>query len=306
MSNWVSYKNGNYQVKINLKNGTKIRFIDGDKPIPDTIESMDLKITNKCDMGCQMCRENSVPDGKHADLFAPSFLDTLHPYAEIAIGGGNPLEHPDLYKFLCLCKERKFIPSMTVNQVHFEKNFDFIKKLVDEKLIYGLGVSLNTINKKFVERLKEIPNAVVHVINGLVTLADLDKMKDLGVRKILILGYKVFRRGENLYKKDSDDINIRGNVLKKCLPKILEEKWFEVVSFDNLALKQLDVKSILSEKEWNQFYMGDDGIDGEQTSATMFVDLVERQFAKNSCSNVRYPLMNTAEEMYNYLRGNSI
>ena len=67
------------------------------------------------------CHENSVPNGKHGDLFEPSFLDTLHPYTEIAIGGGNPLEHPDLYKFLQLCKERKFIPSMTVNQIHFEK-----------------------------------------------------------------------------------------------------------------------------------------------------------------------------------------
>lgn len=306
MSKWVNYINGNYKVFIDLETGTKIReTIDPEATsfIPETIESFDCKITNSCDMGCPMCHENSVPNGKHGDLFAPSFLDTLHPYTEIAIGGGNPLEHPDLYKFLQLCKERKFIPSMTVNQVHFEKNFDFIKKLVDEKLIYGLGVSLNNVNKKFVNKLKEIPNAVVHIINGLVTLSDLGAMRDLGVRKVLILGYKVFRRGETLYKHESEDINIRGNVLKKCLPKILEEKWFDVVSFDNLALKQLDVKSLLSEKEWNQFYMGDDGLEGEQTSASMFVDMVERKFAKNSCSKERFDLLPTVEEMYNKLRG---
>lgn len=305
-SNWVKYRNGNYNVMLNLDNGTKIReTIDPEATafIPETIESFDCKITNSCDMGCPMCHENSVPNGKHGDLFAPSFLDKLHPYTEIAIGGGNPLEHPDLYKFLQLCKERKFIPSMTVNQVHFEKNFDFIKKLVDEKLIYGLGVSLNKVNKKFVNKLKEIPNAVVHIINGLVTLSDLGAMRDLGVRKVLILGYKVFRRGETLYKHESEDINIRGNVLKKCLPKILEEKWFDVVSFDNLALKQLDVKSLLSEKEWNQFYMGDDGLEGEQTSASMFIDMVERKFAKNSCSKERFGLLPTIEEMYNKLRG---
>lgn len=304
-SNWVKYKNGNYNVILNLDNGTKIReTIDPEATafIPETIESFDCKITNSCDMGCPMCHENSVPNGKHADLFVPSFLDTLHPYTEIAIGGGNPLEHPDLYRFLQLCKERKFIPSMTVNQVHFEKNFDFIKRLVDEKLIYGLGVSLNKVNKKFVNKLKEIPNAVVHIINGLATLSDLGAMRDLGVRKVLILGYKVFRRGETLYKHESEDINIRGNVLKKCLPKILEEKWFEVVSFDNLALKQLDVKSLLSEKEWNQFYMGDDGLEGEQTSASMFIDMVERKFAKNSCSKERFDLLPTVEEMYGRLK----
>ena len=305
-SNWVKYKNGNYNVILNLDNGTKIReTIDTAATafIPETIESFDCKITNSCDMGCPMCHENSVPNGKHGDLFVSSFLDTLHPYTEIAIGGGNPLEHPDLYKFLQLCKERKFIPSMTVNQVHFEKNFDFIKKLVDEKLVYGLGVSLNNVNNNFVDKLKGIPNAVVHVISGLVSIQDLEKMRDLGVRKILILGYKVFRRGEHLYEVDSSNINLRGIALKKWLPDILKEKWFEVVSFDNLALKQLDVKSLLSEKEWNQFYMGDDGLEGEQTSASMFIDMVERKFAKNSCSKEKFDLLPTVEEMYNKLRG---
>ena len=304
-ANWVKYKNGNYNVILNLDNGTKIReTIDPEATtfIPETIEAFDCKITNRCDMGCQACHENSVPNGKHGDLFAPSFLDTLHPYTEIAIGGGNPLEHPDLYKFLQLCKERKFIPSMTVNQVHFEKNFDFIKKLVDEKLIYGLGVSLNNVNKNFVDKLKEIPNAVVHVISGLVSIQDLEKMRDLGVRKILILGYKIFRRGEHLYEVDSSNINLRGIALKKWLPDILKEKWFDVVSFDNLALKQLDVKSLLSEKEWNQFYMGDDGLEGEQTSASMFIDMVERKFAKNSCSKERFDLLPTVEEMYERLK----
>ena len=127
-------------------------------------------------------------------------------------------------------------------------------------------------------------------------------MRDLGVRKILILGYKIFRRGEHLYEVDSSNINLRGMALKKYLPDILKDKWFEVVSFDNLALKQLDVKSLLSEKEWNQFYMGDDGQDGEQTSASMFVDMVERQFAKNSCSKERFDLLPTAEEMYGRLK----
>lgn len=302
---WVKYRNGNYNVILNLENGTKIReTIDPEVTafIPETIESFDCKITNSCDMGCPMCHENSVPNGKHGDLFAPSFLDTLHPYTEIAIGGGNPLEHPDLYKFLQRCKEREFIPSMTVNQVHFEKNFDFIKKLVDEKLVYGLGVSLNNVNEDFVKKLKEIPNAVVHVINGLVSIQDLGKMRELGVRKILILGYKIFRRGEHLYEVDSSNINLRGIALLKWLPDILKDKWFEVVSFDNLALKQLDVKSVLSEKEWNRFYMGDDGQNGEQTSGSMFVDMVERKFAKNSCSKKRFDLLSTAEEMYKKLR----
>lgn len=307
MSKWVSYINGNYKVSIDLATGTKIKETldpNATEFLPTTVESMDIKITNKCTgTNCAFCHENSGPNGKHADLFAPSFLDKLHPYTELAIGGGNPLEHPDLYKFLQLCKERKFIPSMTVNQIHFERNFDFIKRLVDEKLIYGLGVSLNNVNEDFAKKLKEIPNAVVHVINGLVTEEQLRQMKDLGVRKILILGYKIFRRGEALYNKDSEVIEAKESALKILLPQILNEQWFDVISFDNLALKQLNVKALLSKEAWDRFFMGDDGIEGTQSSATMFIDLVERKYAKNSCSKERFELLPTIEEMYNTLRG---
>ena len=130
----------------------------------------------------------------------------------------------------------------------------------------------------------------------------LEQMRDFGVRKVLILGYKIFRRGETLYSKEANAIETKESILKELLPNILKEKWFEVVSFDNLALKQLDVKAFLSEKEWNQFYMGDDGLEGEQTSASMFIDMVERKFAKNSCSKERFDLLPTVEEMYERLK----
>ena len=41
------------------------------------------------------------------------------------------------------------------------------------------------------------------------------------------------------------------------------------------------------------------------TSASMYVDLVKKEFARNSCSKDRFPLMETAEEMFNFLRCHS-
>ena len=58
-----------------------------------------------------------------------------------------------------------------------------------------------------------------------------------------------------------------------CLDMI---KHFKLVSFDNLAIEQLDVKNKLNEKDWSKFYRGDDG------HHTFYVDLVEEKFAKNS------------------------
>ena len=304
MNPWVSYQNGNYRVIINTENGTKIRENNLDFFEATTIESMDLKITNCCDIGCPMCHENSHPDGEHADLFAPSFLGTLHPYTEIAIGGGNPLSHPNLLKFLLKCKDKQWIPSMTVNQVHFEKHFDFIKQLVDAQLIYGLGISLVSVTPQFIDKVKQIPNAVIHVIAGIVHEFQLTQLKDNNL-KILILGYKLVRRGRDNYIQNGRYITENHSELRDLLPKMLKDKWFQVVSFDNLALNQLDVRKLLSEEEWKSFYMGDDGIDGNMTSASMFIDLVERKYAKNSCDLNRYDLKPTIEEMFKHLRGDT-
>lgn len=300
------YRNGNYNVRI-YSDGTKVRYNDLDTLEPDTVESFDLKITNQCDRMCRFCHENSTPDGAEGDIINLKFLETLHPYAEIAIGGGNPLSHSQLIPFLKLCKERKFIPSMTVNQVHFEKDFELIKQLADEELIYGLGISLVRVTDEFIAKVQQIPNAVLHVINGILHEDELEKLKHQNL-KILILGYKQVRRGKDLYEVASQDIEHNKAMLKDILPTMIDEGWFKVISFDNRALNQLDVRSILPQKLWDIFYMGDDGIDGALTSSTMFIDAVTGLFAVNSCSMERYPLMNTIEEMYNFLKeknGNS-
>jgi hypothetical protein len=254
-------------------------------------------------LSCKFCHEGSSPFGKHGDILDVPFLEKLHPYCELAIGGGNPLQHPDLDEFLIKCRERKHIANMTVNQRHFLYEYDRIKDLCSQRLIWGLGVSLTEPNTDLIEKVKQIPNAVVHVINGIVTEDDLLKLKDNNL-KILILGYKEVRRGQKLYEKAQPLIEVRKQRLKELLPKMIKEEWFNVISFDNLAIKQLGVKELMSEDEWDRFYMGDDGQDGEQTSATYFVDLVEKKFAKNSCAGEeeRYSLLDTAEEMFNFLR----
>ena len=155
--------------------------------------------------------------------------------------------------------------------------------------------------------MHSIPNSVLHVIAGLVSLEDLEILSKNNL-KVLILGYKQVRRGKDLYNTYMHNtIDYRIDALKNNIRNILDNKWFSVVSFDNLAIKQLDIKNILSEDQWNEFYMGDDGQDGEQTSASMFVDMVERKFAKNSCASneERYDILDTVEDMYDFLKMHS-
>ena len=289
------YQNGNYTVTI-LKDGTKIRYNTLDFFAPEKPESMDVKITNCCDMGCPMCHEDSKPNGKHGDILNVPFFDTLNPYTEIAIGGGNPLSHPDLVLFLEQLKSKKLIPSMTVNQVHFMKNLGLIEELANKKLIYGIGVSLNSVNDEFIEAIRKFPNAVIHVIDGIVHPTQLEELANKGL-KILILGYKEFRRGNVMYANMGSVIEEMKSSLYNILPTIINDNWFDVVSFDNLAIKQLNPKRLMSDEQWNQFYLGDDG------KFSMYIDLVNQEFAKSSVSIERYPITADIRDMFNKVKG---
>lgn len=280
-----AYKNGNYRVTI-FDNGTKVRETEEDEFVPDRLESVDMKITNKCDMGCPFCHEKSTPDGLHADLDNP-IIDTFLPYTEIAIGGGNPLCHPQLENFLKHLKDLKCFPSMTVNQKHFLDEYDRILRLQTEKLFYGLGISATNLTEDFANKVLQIPNAVIHVIAGITSMEELRRMKSLGIRKVLILGYKTFGRGEDYY---SEEVQNNINSLRDNMQEV--KTLFEVLSFDNLAIEQLNVKSLMSEEEWNEFYMGDDG------GYTMYIDMVNRNYGQSSTSKERFGFLDTINDMF--------
>ena len=284
------YKNGNYSVKI-LSDGTKIRETDDDEFIPSFAENCDVKITDKCDGGCPFCYEGCAPNGRHGDILNYKFLDTLHPYTELAING-NDLSHPDLAPFMKKMKEKKIILNMTVNQVHFEKYFYYLKSLVEDGYIYGLGVSLREVTDEFIDMIKQFPNAVIHVINGVVSVRDLARLAGHNL-KVLILGYKNLRRGVSYYEQNDEIVNALQEDLDKYLfLEIINNGWFKVVSFDNLAIKQLNVQKHLPEEQWEEFYMGDDG------NYTFYIDMVEGTFAKNSLAEMRYPIMDSIDEMF--------
>lgn len=281
------YKNGNYTVKV-LSDGTKIRETEEDNFIPAFAENCDCKITDKCDGGCPFCYEGCTPNGKHGDILNPKFLDTLHPYTELAING-NDMTHPDLIPFLEKLREKKVIANMTVNQIHFERCQDMIRDLVDRGLIYGLGISLKDATEEFISLVRQYPNAVIHVINGILSPSDVEMLADNDL-KMLILGYKHLRRGEDWYVIDHENIVTKQMWLKDNMAEMLNH--FKVISFDNLAITQLDVKRLMSQEEWDEFYMGDDG------NYTFYLDLVEGTFGKNSLATERFPILDNIDDMF--------
>lgn len=291
------YKNGNVFTYI-YSDGTKERFTYDDEFHPAFAENMDIKICNRCDRGCPWCHEGSTPDGKLGDILNEKFIDTLHPYQEVALGGGNVLEHPDLIPFLCKLKDKRVVPNITLNQKHFEDSIDLVDNLISKKLIYGLGISLENPTTEFIEKVKRFPNAVIHVINGVADPVQMETMCNQNL-KLLILGYKYLRRGSSWMKKEHAAIAANQWWLYEHLPDLINK--FDVVSFDNLAIEQLAIKerwSEFSDKPWEEFYAGDDGMN------TYYIDMVERKFARSSTDDFdkRYDLLDDVDEMFKVIR----
>lgn len=291
------YKNGNYTVII-MNDGTKIRKTDYDDFVPSFAENVDVKLTSKCCIGCKFCYEGCTKDGKHGELFKYDFINSLHPFTEMALNG-NDLDHPDLDNFLMFLKSKKIFANITVHQTQFMNNYDKIKDYVNRKLIYGIGISYNHYDEDFINKVKEFPNAVLHTINGILTKSDIDVLKNNDL-KVLILGYKNIRRGSEYLNSHQDDIVNNQKYLYDNIKMIIDNKWFKCISFDNLAITQLDVKRLMSEKDWEEFYMGDDG------NFTFYIDLVEGKFAKNSLSMERYDIGNKSiDEMFDIILKNN-
>lgn len=255
-------------------NGTKVRLNDEDAFVPEFPESIDCKISNKCDMGCAFCHEKSVPDGALANLNHPIF-DSLPAWTELALGGGNVFAHPGLEDFLKRMAARHIICNITVHLTHFRKYYGYIRYLVDNNLIHGIGISVNNnISEEEIELIKSIPNTVVHVIAGVVPYSTLMKMAYHNL-KLLILGYKIYGRGIT-YEREHKTITAHIEYLRSHMYELRD--WFPLISFDNLAINQLCLKEMVSDKEWERTYMGNDG------QFTMYVDLIEETFARSSTS----------------------
>ena len=290
----AKYQNGNLTTSI-YDDGTRIRETEDDEFIPAFAENVDVHTSDRCNNGCTFCYANCTPNGKFGKLSGWKFLETLHPGTEMALNLNFPMPN-DFFDMLRYLKSQGVITNVTINQNHFDMHEDIIQQMYDEELIHGLGVSLTYSSRFFIKRMQKYPNAVVHVINGIFNDVQYDMLKDNGL-KILILGYKDVGRGVDYHNKEDFHIKNNHEWLYDNLSEVI--KHFKVVSFDNLALEQLNVRRLLTDEQWEEFYGGNDG------TFTFFVNLVDGYFAKNSLSPVHYPIGELSmDEMFNIIREN--
>ncbi|OLF23651.1 radical SAM/SPASM domain-containing protein [Aeromonas sp. YN13HZO-058] len=85
---------------------------------PHGPELMDISITNWCDKGCAFCYKSSTNRGTHMRL---SDYKTIVDQAanmgtfQVALGGGNPNQHPDFIEILEYTRLKGIVPNYTTN-----------------------------------------------------------------------------------------------------------------------------------------------------------------------------------------------
>ena len=159
---------------FNSANGRRARTKtrDGQDPLFSlTPDLADLTITNFCRKGCSFCYRDCTPEGQHANLDRiKEFLDQCKEASvfEIAIGGGEPLEHPQFVQILREAKTRGVIPNFSTASK--EKLFAHPELQAIKRLCGAIAFSTNSLEEalhweKTAKELK-LPNPTIHYILG--------------------------------------------------------------------------------------------------------------------------------------------
>jgi hypothetical protein len=282
-----SYLNGTSYMVVLYDDGTKVRYHINEDDVISQPETIDVKITNYCDLGCEYCHEISTTKGKHGDLDALSrVLEPLKAGTELAIGGGNPLDHPSLAAFLGRSVAQGLICNLTINQGHIIRAYKkFRAGDYDEmyilnkatKLCKAVGVSITDPDQlDYVVRYRnDFPNAqiVIHVIAGIDDSSILRKLHEHGLNHVLILGYKQFGLGKNYGVIHSEEVRNKILDMKVYMPLYFDKL---MLSFDNLGIEQLNPQRFFMKNFNDIHYMGDD------FTFSMYVDAVKMEYAPTS------------------------
>lgn len=116
------YPDEYYSVFFNKKTGYFVRAEDEGYPEPlwskHGPELLDISVTNWCDKGCTFCYRKSTVHGNHMSI---ENYETVMRQAkamdvmQVALGGGNPNQHPEFIKILELTNEYGIVPCYTTN-----------------------------------------------------------------------------------------------------------------------------------------------------------------------------------------------
>jgi hypothetical protein len=279
-----------YFTLMNYTTGAKIRMSLTGEPrevlhasLPELV---DMKITNYCRFNCSFCYQNSTPDGKHArmnDIL--HYLDTLESAGvfEVALGGGEPSQHPEFKQILEACRNRGIIPNWTTKDFGWLE-IDRIGQFAELLKLSG-SVAFSCTRDSDIHKLRAanalltphsgwaMPKIAAQMIVGLGYVQDhLERALEAakGNIPVTLLGYKEIGRGAN--KKSFGNQRYTPDYGK--LIKVILDNHCRV-SVDTLLAEQMERQ--LDEAEVSQVLRV-----GGEGKFSCYIDAVERTIAPSS------------------------
>lgn len=289
----MTFRNGNAEITI-YNDGTRIIEFEDQLQL-DWPLNIDIRVSNRCSFGynpktdsafCSFCHESARTDGSECNYsMLKEQLNNLPKGIELAIGCNNLTEK--LSSFLGWCSLKRFICNLTINQGHLQRDLKDLQVLIDFEYVKGLGISYRSALKwNIPEYLLSYENTVFHVIAGIDTIEEVLNLASKGVKKVLVLGEKNFGFNEG-------KVDLKTQAHKEWywyVRKLFDT--FDVVSFDNLALEQLNIKRFFPGNEWEQFNQGEH---------SFYINAVDEYFAPSSRSNQKTYW--AATTIKNYFKG---
>lgn len=268
------YNNGNAIVEL-YEDGTRIIQYEDTLKL-DYPLNIDIRVSTKCAFGynpktnvafCNFCHESARTDGNECDYGElKDKLIGLPKGIEIAIGANEITIN--LYDFIRWAKTRGYVVNLTINQGHVKRDEVILESLIKDEYIKGLGISYrSSLNWNIPEFILNYEHTVIHVIAGIDSIEDVLSLRHKGVRKILILGEKNFG-----FNEGKVDLNTRNHKEWYWWVRKMFDT-FDVTSFDNLALEQLNMKRFFNDNNWEVFNQGEH---------SFYINAVEQYFAPSS------------------------
>jgi radical SAM protein with 4Fe4S-binding SPASM domain len=174
------YKEDHYTSIFNQKTGLFIRKEDTGYKEPSWAshgpELLDISITNYCTKLCEICYRNSNLYGHHMSILDLKIILKQAKeigVQQIAIGGGNPNQHPHFIEILELIRQKYcIVPSYTTNGVGINDN---IIKATKENCGV-IAVSISSFRKQNYDIINKLINADIKTnIHFTVTSETLDE-----------------------------------------------------------------------------------------------------------------------------------
>lgn len=159
-----------YYALFDPNKGNSIRGgINGETPFWKSSgpELLDISITNYCKRQCSFCYRKSNTEGIHMDLqLYRKIISEAKELGvfQVALGGGNPNQHPDFIDILRITSENSIVPSYTTNgqgmtddifratktyagamAVSWYKPYDIPLRVIEKCYKYGIPVNIHFI-----------------------------------------------------------------------------------------------------------------------------------------------------------------